>query len=278
MKVNWKKLFMFSTFEIVISGFLLAIFSVLSFILKVHLPSKLNVAFEIPFYLFLGIILGPFKGAVVALIFDVMNALIKGQIHLWAYEYAIIPPFIAILAAGFMFLLTTKKDIWLILPVVLTFTVALIVFIYYLSMSDAQIQKTSKSWKGIFNKQLIITLLIIIYSFIFLIGGGLFLMYLKTNNKKWRLAFIVFVLLVFIMIVVRYFWHPIAFVRYYNRYLNRTGKDRYISDYFFFYLTPMILKSAVTLPVYTVCLVTLTPVVLELNKKHNFKFRLGWTK
>ncbi|WP_215774618.1 ECF transporter S component [Mesomycoplasma hyorhinis] len=278
MKINWKTFFLFSTFDIVISGFLLAIFSALTFILKVHLPSRFNVAFEIPFYLFLGIILGTFKGAVVAFIFDIMNALIKGQIHLWAYEYGIIPPLIAIIASGFLFLLNSKRDIWILLPTVLAFIVASVVLIYYLKMPDSEIQRTSKSWKGIFNKQLIIGLLAVIYSFAFFVGGTLLFLYHKTHNRKWRLAFVVFVILVFIFVVFRYFWHPIAFVRYYNRFLNRTGKDRYISQYFFFYLTPIILKSTITLPVYTFCLVTLTPLVLDLNKKHNFKSRLGWMK
>ncbi|WP_434336696.1 ECF transporter S component [Mesomycoplasma conjunctivae] len=270
-----KKNFTFSIFEIVISGSFLAIFLVLSYIIKTSLPPKLNVAFEIPFFIFLGILLGWFKGPIVALLFDIVKTAATSNVFLWTPEYGIVPLFIALIAAFFI-KLVHSQDIYLLIPTIMFILAIIAIFVYYWKLDDSLATKAPKAWGNFFNKKSTLILIGSVATFITVVGTILFIIYKKTNSYKMKLAFLTLMILSFIFIIFRWFWHPIAFIRYYNRYLNRSGQDRIVEQYFFYYLNPIILKSLVSLPIYTVSLVTLIPLVNFLNNKHNYQWRLGY--
>ncbi|CAT05010.1 Uncharacterised protein [Mesomycoplasma conjunctivae] len=270
-----KKNFTFSIFEIVISGSFLAIFLVLSYIIKTSLPPKLNVAFEIPFFIFLGILLGWFKGPIVALLFDIVKTAATSNVFLWTPEYGIVPPLIALIAAFFI-KLVHSQDIYLLIPTIMFILAIIAIFVYYWKLDDSLAKKAPKAWGNFFNKKTTLILIGSVATFITVVGTILFIIYKKTNSYKMKLAFLTLMILSFIFIIFRWFWHPIAFIRYYNRYLNRSGQDRIVEQYFFYYLNPIILKSLVSLPIYTVSLVTLIPLVNFLNNKHNYQWRLGY--
>ncbi|PPJ44566.1 ECF transporter S component, partial [Rhizobium sp. KAs_5_22] len=68
-------------YDITLSALFLAIYLGLSFLLRLtFLTNKLNVSFEIPFNIIFGLLLGPFKGALIALIADTLNLLITSSI------------------------------------------------------------------------------------------------------------------------------------------------------------------------------------------------------
>lgn len=275
---NKKKLsniFAFSIFDIVISGIYLGLFLIIAYLVKMAMPARFNIAFELPFYIFLGITLNWFKGSFVALIFDITKTALTSNLFIWTPEYGLVPPAIAILAALF-FKLVYQKDLWLLIPTVIFILAIIFIFFYYFSLNSQQISRVPVAWRSTFDKITILSLIGSISLFISIAAIILFILYYKTKEQKWKIAFLSLMILAILFIIFRWFWHPIAFIKYYNRYINRSGNDRLINNFFFYYLSPIILKSAFSLPIYTFCLVSTIPLINHLNYRHNYQSRLGY--
>ncbi|ATP59696.1 ECF transporter S component [Mesomycoplasma dispar] len=276
-KFIWKnrKIFLFSSFELVISGFFMAMFLIIAFFLKTTVPKRFNLAFELPFYVLIGIILNWFKGIIVAFSFDFGKLLLTSRIVFWTPEYGIVPILVVIISS-ISFHLATKKDIFLVFLLVLTFVIAIFVFFYYFFTKENEIEKVPKDWKSIFSKKLILILIALFGIVLTSFATILLILYWKNRIQKIKIALISLFVLSFCFLIFRWIWHPYAFIQYYNRFLNRSGNDRLIQNYFFYYLTPIILKSAFSFPVYALTLIHLVPLVQFLNEKHNYRWKLGY--
>lgn len=269
-------IFRFSSFELVISGFLMAVFLIVSFLFKTTVPTRFNIAFELPFYVLIGILLHWFKGIIVAFSFDFGKLLLTSRVIFWTPEYGIIPILVAIISS-LIFSLVTKKDIFLIFLLIGTYIIVIFVFFYYFFSEEQVIKKVAKDWKNIFSKKLVLILIAVFGSILLTFSTFLLIFYWKKRTKKLKIALITLFVLGFCFLIFRWLWHPFAFIKYYNRFFNRTGKDRLVhQDYFFFYLTPIILKSTVSFPIYALILIRLVPLVQYLNKKHNYRWILGY--
>ncbi|QLG43499.1 ECF transporter S component [Mesomycoplasma hyopneumoniae] len=268
-------IFRFSSFELVISGFLMAVFLIVSFLFKTTVPTRFNIAFELPFYVLIGILLHWFKGIIVAFSFDFGKLLLTSRVIFWTPEYGIIPILVAIISS-LIFSLVTKKDIFLIFLLIGTYIIVIFVFFYYFFSEEQVIKKVAKDWKNIFSKKLVLILIAVFGSILLTFSTFLLIFYWKKRTKKLKIALITLFVLGFCFLIFRWLWHPFAFIKYYNRFFNRTGKYRLVQDYFFFYLTPIILKSTVSFPIYALILIRLVPLVQYLNKKHNYRWILGY--
>ncbi|MBG0730840.1 ECF transporter S component [Mycoplasma sp. 'Moose RK'] len=270
-----RRIFYFSNFDLTISGLLMAMFLVITYIAKITIPTRFNLAFELPFYILLGIILHWFKGMIVAFSFDFGKLLLTSRIIFWTPEYAIVPIFITFLAAVF-FNLAKKNDKFLLIPMGLFFLSSGSVFLYYFFLEEIEIQKVPKVWGDLFNKKTVLILIGVFIISVWTLAIILFVFYRKKRTKKLKIALISLITLAVCYLIARWLWHPFAFIQYYNRFLNRTGKDRLIQEYFYYYLTPIILKSTVSFPIYSFVVIELVPLFLYLNKKHNYRWRFGY--
>lgn len=253
----------------------MAMFLVITYIAKITIPTRFNLAFELPFYILLGIILHWFKGMIVAFSFDFGKLLLTSRIIFWTPEYAIVPIFITFLAAVF-FNLAKKNDKFLLIPMGLFFLSSGSVFLYYFFLEEIEIQKVPKVWGDLFNKKTVLILIGVFIISVWTLAIILFVFYRKKRTKKLKIALISLITLAVCYLIARWLWHPFAFIQYYNRFLNRTGKDRLIQEYFYYYLTPIILKSTVSFPIYSFVVIELVPLFLYLNKKHNYRWRFGY--
>ncbi|WP_233417347.1 hypothetical protein [Mesomycoplasma hyopneumoniae] len=98
----------------------MAVFLIVSFLFKTTVPTRFNIAFELPFYVLIGILLHWFKGIIVAFSFDFGKLLLTSRVIFWTPEYGIIPILVAIISS-LIFSLVTKKDIFLIFLLIGTY-------------------------------------------------------------------------------------------------------------------------------------------------------------
>ncbi|OWY73705.1 ECF transporter S component, partial [Mesomycoplasma hyopneumoniae] len=220
-------IFRFSSFELVISGFLMAVFLIVSFLFKTTVPTRFNIAFELPFYVLIGILLHWFKGIIVAFSFDFGKLLLTSRVIFWTPEYGIIPILVAIISS-LIFSLVTKKDIFLIFLLIGTYIIVIFVFFYYFFSEEQVIKKVAKDWKNIFSKKLVLILIAVFGSILLTFSTFLLIFYWKKRTKKLKIALITLFVLGFCFLIFRWLWHPFAFIKYYNRFFNRTGKDRLV--------------------------------------------------
>ncbi|UWD33991.1 hypothetical protein [Mesomycoplasma molare] len=135
-----------------------------------------------------------------------------------------------------------------------------------------RIDNLSKDIRQYFTKQLVLYI-IITFSIISSIVFTTFLIfYYKSKKEIYYLLAFIFATICIILILVRWLWGPFAFIQYYNRFIgSKTNKTREIQQYFYFYLTPIILKGLITIPIYTIMLYSLIPVLFKMQKKYNKK-------
>ncbi|VEU59090.1 ECF transporter S component [Mesomycoplasma neurolyticum] len=267
----------YTVYDIAISSIFLAIYLGLIFLLRLTvLHGKLNIQFEYIIFIVYGIVLGPFKGVVLAIIADTLNLLIRGLIPFWTIEYAIVPPLVVIVSWLLMFFYNKKNIknfIILSLFVVATMTLMLSVFIFELIQPvDKTIDKT---FKKIFNKSNI-TILLICFFVVFL--GGLIvlsLLWWKTKNEIYYLIFFIISIIFIINVIFRWLWGPFAFIKYYNRFIAKKGSAFDISDKYYIYFAPIILKGVITIPLYTAFLVPTIPFLMKYNNYKIIK-KIKW--
>ncbi|WGI36884.1 ECF transporter S component [Mesomycoplasma lagogenitalium] len=254
----------------------MAIYLGLSFLLRLTiLTKKLNVSFEIPFNIILGLILGPFKGAFLAILADTLNLLITSSIATWMIEYAIIPPFTAILSWLLFYIYQLKNKLsFITIFSIFIITISTLIIIYFSEVingaNQVKIENLSKDIRQIFTKELVLILIISFSSISLIILISFSILYFKTKKEIYYLIIFIFSVVLTIVILLRWLWGPYAFIKYYNRFIGiKNNKLREINQYFYFYLTPIILKGLITIPIYCVFLISLTPILIKLKKRYD---------
>lgn len=70
-----------------------------------------------------------------------------------------------------------------------------------------------------------------------------------------------------INIICRWLWGPFAYINYHNRFRNGTWKYK---DYYLIFMIPIIFKSLIEVPIYTIIIYSFFPVINILRRKIYF--------
>ncbi|MGY6172002.1 hypothetical protein ACW95P_01485 [Candidatus Mycoplasma pogonae] len=272
--VNTTRIWRFGIYDLTIAGLLFAMFLVVNFIAKTTLTGRLEFTFEIMFSILFGLVLGPVKGVILAILGDTFTLLMFGRIYVWMWQYAIVPPLVVLISWFIFYLYNGNFKITPYIPIILVYVTATIFygfFAYVISYSDLIVFKNNTYKEISAMTVLVITSTFLAFSFIF-VGVTFYFGWFK-NKKSMLLIALVFALIVFIFVMNRWIWKPIAFIDYWNRFL-RLGKrgtrpTREIEDYYIYYLIPAIFKSLFAIPVYVFILSFAVPVIIKLNNKYS---------
>ncbi|WP_036435986.1 ECF transporter S component [Mycoplasmopsis felifaucium] len=270
----FKHPFKFSVIDLAISGLLIALFTIVSSILKLTGLSNFTSA-EIVFYILFGILLGPFKGALLALIADTLSLLILGNIGTWYYLYAIWPPIIAFISAWYFALFKSSKIFKIILPIIVIIasaTIMTFVFAKYVTRTEtghiAIGVKMSKSniayWESIPWIMVVLGLsfylLAMLIAIIFVV-----ISYVKGKNEKLLDYLLILGLITLIISIYKWIFGPIIFVKYLS-YINK--KTYILKERYLLYFVPIVIKSMFNIPFYTLILGSLYSIINYVLEKH----------
>ncbi|MGL5617688.1 MAG: hypothetical protein ACRCWU_01380 [Metamycoplasmataceae bacterium] len=269
-KTRLKNHFRFTVMDIALMGMLMAIYFVVVFLLKQFLPGVFNISVETLFFILFGIIFGPIKGSIFAIMCDTTYQLFLGGIAFWMIEYAVVPPLVVILSWGLMFFYEKNNRFRFIFPnVVLALTiVGVIGFFVYQFINNSFMFDNS-----IVNPQLVFWLMIILC--ISLIATIIMTMVLYRINKKEiyvRILYLVAVIAI-ILIIFRWLWGPYAYVMFFNRFLSSENKpDKIMSIQYPITLAGIAMKTTYVLPIFVVILIP-TLTAISYGKKNYFSNR-----
>ncbi|WP_033161336.1 ECF transporter S component [[Mycoplasma] collis] len=276
---NFEKYYKFSIYDITISSIFLAIYLGLIFLLKLTIfQSKLNLQFDYIFYIIFGIILGPIKGSILAIAADTLNLIIKGIIFFWMWEYAIIPPIIVIISWLFMFFYHEKSKLSLsilLVTIIAASAFLLIIFLFEINkpksnsfIQNNQFDKTIRYFFNKFNVTIFLSSFLVIF-FIFITINTI-LWFLTKKNIYYLLIFSTSLLFI-IVVLARWIWGPIAFIKYYNLFIAQNTKNKTIfsiEDRYYFYFAPIVLKGIISIPIYNLFLISVLPIILRYNNNY----------
>ena len=100
---------------------------------------------------------------------------------------------------------------------------------------------------------------------------SLFIIYAKNMSfkSKWRaqLLFVILVSIFIILVICRWFWGPFAYITYHNRFHIKGGTKWKYGDYFAIFMTPIIFKTLIEIPIYTTIIYFLYPLTMSIKRK-----------
>lgn len=257
----WRS-FTIKPIDIAVASFLLASFLIVYWILGITGLQRI-IRGEILFYILFGLVFGSLKGGLLAFLADILGMLITGNIGTWYWLYGIFAPIIAIVSSWYFLLFKTNKTTKTIIPfviIILAFITMILIF------ARAWLDENNKKRT---LKNLSLGLIIFgIVLFCFLTIGAIVVVcvyYRKKLNEKILDYLMIFSLVTFIIVVYRWALGPIIFMKYMN-YMHQ--KSYVIKDKYLYFAVPIIIESILNIPVYTVLLCSLYPVVNSLKEKH----------
>lgn len=237
------------------------------------MPRTFRISLTYAIFIIFGLALGPWRGAFLGLLSDTLNQVIFG-ISTWMIEYAIIPVIISFLSGLLINIIYLKrKNFWLIN---FTFLLGLTIFLIYFLMKNYSVFRWNEYSTKLNKTKLIpvnivlsisLTVMLLIWAFTL----TLFVIHVKNKRfkVKWttQLIFGIFITLFVILIICRWLWGPFAYINYHNRFRNGTWKYK---DYYLIFMIPIIFKSLIEVPIYTVIIYSFFPVINILRKKIYF--------
>ncbi|ADE19798.1 ECF transporter S component [Mycoplasma crocodyli] len=258
-----KNTFKLTTMEIAVSGFFIAMILILSVFTKYTAFRLLNLNFKYLFFILFGFFLGWFKGAVLAFIADTLTLMISGSIGYWMWEFSIIPPMISLASSMYFYLVRNVKWFSYIAPNVI------VLLAFFMSLLVIILQSKGLKEDGLFtisrtfginklSSGIVIGLSILFFGLIILLSV-FWIIYFKTRNKRIILYISAFAIVVLVIVIFRWIWHPIAYINYLN-YVNNSKPGyalRTYGDFYYFWMANNILKSLITIPIYTSLLIML---------------------
>ncbi|WP_373437971.1 ECF transporter S component [Metamycoplasma equirhinis] len=265
------KSYRFTIYDIALFGVLLAIYVLASVFERYVFAGTFKIGITYAIFIVFGLALGPFKGAFLGVLCDTISQIIHG-IGTWMIEYAIIPVLISFIS-GFFIQLILKRNNWnwivgyIILTIVtIIFTVILIVYGHKLPINEHAL-KTKKiiPWKTAMTIGIIGIVFIWISSLIFSI--------INVTTKKVKvkanvsLLFSILILVFLVLIISRWLWGPFAYINYRNRF--RAANWDY-ETYFPIFMIPIIFKSLLEIPIYSIVIFSIYPILLLIRQKIHF--------
>ena len=240
---------------------------------KYLFPKQFRISLTYAAFILFGIMLGAIKGAFLGMLCDTLKMTIFG-IGNWMIEYAIIPPMIAILSALLMRLINLKgKNIWTSGFIFLVIaTIFLVVFLLKKYNVISWNENKAKLKKTDLVPVYIVSIISGIgISGIWIFALSLFIIYAKNMSfkSKWRaqLLFVILVSIFIILVICRWFWGPFAYITYHNRFHIKGGTKWKYGGYFAIFMTPIIFKTLIEIPIYTTIIYFLYPLTMSIKRK-----------
>ncbi|WP_036456967.1 ECF transporter S component [Mycoplasmopsis lipofaciens] len=256
-------------FDISLGGILLGMQIILMIIAKLTILKIVPLEIEFVFYIFYGLIFGPFKGSFFAILGDTLVLLITGYIGTWFWLYAIIPPLIAITSSIYFFIFKNVKSFRLIFSIAILLSSLIIILVtYFMHVNEDGTFNISKS--KTLPKSFLLWMIIAFASLIILAFITLYISYKVTKKEKIMNYLLVFSLIIFIVIIYRWTLGPIAYISWYNHFNKTKGTTKFKTlgtDYVLITI-PIIIKSVITIPVYTLILTPIFNITHFLKEKY----------
>ncbi|ADN69188.1 ECF transporter S component [Mycoplasmopsis fermentans] len=271
-KQHFAKSFRLSVLDIALAGILLAIHFVVAIISKFTILKIIPLETDAIFFILYGIFFGPLKGSLISFLADTFMMLLTGTIGTWYYLYALIPIGICILSSFYYFFYRASFLFRIIFPIiVISVGFALLLYVVINSGNDKGYHiKGIKKLKYL-PKNAVLWMLLIYFNFsviafIFIIFQLLFAKNKKVK-KRWFDYLFVFSIIIFIMIIFRWLIGPYVYINYYN-YLYAGRKSlNYTGEHYYLITIPILLKSLITIPIYSIIMNPIFSVVILLKEK-----------
>ncbi|VEU60693.1 Uncharacterised protein [Mycoplasmopsis bovigenitalium] len=267
-KNDFKKIFKLTPFELVLASALLAMHLVIMIIAKFTILRAIPVPLEYILYIFYGLILGGFKGAVLAVIADTFVMLMTGSIGSWYWLYAITPPLIALTSwLYYLMFKYSKYTRFIISYVSIIAAFALCLWVYIVRSDENGALAINKTIKA--SKLVVLTtltafgLLTLGFTFAFTI------LYAKTKNEKWNNYLMVTSIIIVVAVLFRWILGTISWIEYYN-YINKAQNGKFKSygvDFIITFLR-IVVKDIFILPIYIVILAPIYSAIAILKQKY----------
>ncbi|WP_232028572.1 ECF transporter S component [Metamycoplasma cloacale] len=200
-----------------------------------------------------------------------MNQIIYG-ISTWMIEYAIVPVIIAMISGLLVhFIFNVKRTTWyvgFIILVIITIIMISFLITYNKPFDWAELRFKSKNpIPTIVVASVSATGLTAIWIIAFI---TYFINKFSWNFKHKLNAQYVFGILVgvfLIIVIMRWFWGPFAYINYHNRFRNGTWTYQ---KYYLPFMIPIMFKTLIEIPIYALIIFHLKPVISLITGRINF--------
>ena len=155
----------------------------------------------------------------------------------------------------------------------LTFVTFLIIFFVVKNINHISWREFSRKLKKtqILPIRIVATIISVGLGSTWLFSLILLVTHLKTKSfkTKWKtqLMFSILITTFIILIITRWLWGPFAYISYMNRFRNMNWK---YADYFTIFMIPIVFKSLIEIPVYTVIIYAVMPIINIAKQKISF--------
>lgn len=249
-------------------GLLLSFYLLIKYFFSIIFKGPLNFSVEILFYIFNGILFGPFKGSIHSILADTLFQIMSGQIGFWMIEYAIVAPLLSIMSWTFWKLYKDNNK-WTIV-----FSIITIVSLLVLSLSLFFFQLFNNNFYYENSKNVLPIVIYILISFlsssiiIFLV----FCLIRFKQKKDWKyIKWLYTVSLVILSIVIfRWLWGPFAFIQYMKRFISPNID---VSKQYIMTLFGIVTKSYISIPLMSIVLIPSIYIVGNYRINNNLENR-----
>lgn len=257
--------------EIALMALLLALFTTLKYVASLFFKGPLNFGIELLFWILIGLIFGPIKGAAFAFGCDFIFTLFTTGIIYWMIEYAAVAPIVASLSWGFYHFYRENK----ISVLGLALGLNLVLIVASITLFSLQLQSEFKyeDVKQVFPW---IAWSLIVFLNGAVLGFSLFCVWNFYLSRKWKFIkwLYIFSLVVLVVVLFRWLWGPYAFIAFYTQKLA-PGKAINFWAKYWITLCGIATKSFLTIPLATLILVPLVHVI-DVHQRLNATRNLTW--
>ncbi|WP_369085784.1 ECF transporter S component [Metamycoplasma spumans] len=268
MKLKSYKL---NIYDISVFGIMLAIYIIASVMERYVFTGAFNIGITYAVFIIFGLALGPWKGALLGILCDTINQLIYG-ISTWMIEYAVVPAFIAFLSGWLLKIMFTKQHQTWILGYIFLIAITA-VFISVLAIHGHNLPQNTfvVKRKNLLKWSFVLAVGVTGLTFIWITALIFTVINLTTRSVVVKLnvtlLFFILVSVFIILILTRWLWGPFAYINYHNRF--RSGHWDY-KEYFPIFAIPIMFKSLLEIPFYTVIIFAIFPVLTIIRKQTHF--------
>ncbi|ENY69190.1 Hypothetical protein, predicted transmembrane protein [Metamycoplasma auris 15026] len=222
-----------------------------------------------------GLVLGPWKGALLGFISDVfVNILFRG-IGTWMLEYAIVLVVIPFLT-GFLMRLFSKdqSSTWFFGIAFLLVVTGIFIGVVIANYNKLPTSEGATSLKKKIPLNIVAGISAFGFSSIWITTFVLLVIYFKTYDYKRKYAvslfFNILITVFVILVIVRWLWGPYAYITYRNRYRNANWK---VSEWYVRFMIPIVFKGLLEIPIYTIIIFHIYPVLTIVRNKVLYESR-----
>lgn len=191
-----------------------------------------------------------------AIVADTLSTVING-IGMWAWQYAIIAPSVALIAFVFKYYLRLKNNyLWWSLNIFVSILIALSPFILIFVYNHNEAKYKSITIDSDVTKAIIWAMMSLLA--VSIVSLNVWYIIKKTENTRKIISIVIMISI--IIIVSIWIWGPIA----YMVYANRIGSSIKSYDV---YLVPRILKTPIILPLYSLITIPIYKAWETIDKK-----------